>query len=104
MITRLWRGWTTAKNADAYEAFLLNELFPAMAGIPGFRGAEVLRRSDGDEVAFITLTRFDSMAAIRAFAGDDVEVPVLEPEALRLLSRYDDRAAHFDTITAKPLQ
>jgi hypothetical protein len=56
-----------------------------------------LRRADGGEVAFVTLTRFDSLDDIRAFAGDDYEVPVLEPQALALLSRYDERALHFDT-------
>jgi antibiotic biosynthesis monooxygenase (ABM) superfamily enzyme len=99
MITRLWRGWTTVDNADAYERFLLRELFPSMRGIPGFRGADILRRLEHDEVAFITLTRFDSVAAIQAFAGDDYETPVLEPQALALLDRYEPRALHFDTAT-----
>jgi antibiotic biosynthesis monooxygenase (ABM) superfamily enzyme len=97
MITRLWRGWTAVQDADAYERFLLSELFPSMRGIPGFRGADVLRRRDGDEVAFVTLTRFDSLDAIRAFAGADYETPVLEPTALALLSRYDERAQHYET-------
>ena len=78
-ITRMWRGWTAPENADAYERFLLEELFPSMREIPGFRGADVLRRRDGDEVAFVTLTRFDSLDAVRAFAGEHYEVPVLEP-------------------------
>jgi hypothetical protein len=95
-ITRIWRGWTRVEDADAYERFLLDELFPSMRGIAGFEGAEVLRRRDGDEVAFVTLTRFDSLDAVRAFAGDDYEVPVLEPPALALLSRHDDRAVHYD--------
>ena len=56
----------------------------------------MLRRADGDEVAFVTLTRFDSLDAVRAFAGDDFEVPVLEPAALALLSRHDERAVHYD--------
>lgn len=99
MITRLWRGWTIIDNADAYERFLLNELFPSMRRIPGFRGADVLRRAENGEVAFVTLTRFDSVDAIRAFAGDDYETPVLEPQALALLSRYEQRALHFDTAT-----
>jgi antibiotic biosynthesis monooxygenase (ABM) superfamily enzyme len=99
MITRLWRGWTAAEDADAYQRFLLTELFPSMREIPGFRGAEVLRRPDGGEVAFVTLTRFDSLEAIRAFAGGDYEMPVLEPRALALLSRYDERALHFDTAS-----
>jgi antibiotic biosynthesis monooxygenase (ABM) superfamily enzyme len=99
MITRLWRGWTTVENADAYERFLLCDLLPSMREIPGFRGADVLRRLEHDEVAFITLTRFDSLAAIKAFAGDDYETPVLEPQALALLARYERRALHFDTAT-----
>jgi antibiotic biosynthesis monooxygenase (ABM) superfamily enzyme len=99
MITRLWRGWTTVDNADAYERFLLEELFPSMREIPGFRGADILRRLEHDEVAFITLTRFDSLGAIQAFAGDDYETPVLEPQALALLARYERRALHFETAT-----
>lgn len=102
MITRVWRGWTAAGDADAYERFLLDELFPAMRGIAGFRGAEILRRPDGDEVAFVTLTRFESLAAVRAFAGEHHEIPVLEPQALALLSRYEDRAEHFDTASFVP--
>ena len=99
MITRMWRGWTATDDADAYERVLLGELFPSMRSIPGFRGAEVLRRAENTEVAFVTLTRFDSLDAIRAFAGEHYETPVLEPEALALLSRYDQRAVHFDTAT-----
>jgi len=99
MITRLWCGWTAIDNADAYEQFLLGELFPSMRDIPGFRGADVLRRAEDDEVAFVTLTRFDSVDAIRAFAGDEYETPVIEPQALTLLSRYDQQALHFDTAT-----
>jgi heme-degrading monooxygenase HmoA len=97
MITRMWRGWTASEDADAYAAFLLGELFPAMRRIDGFRGADLLRRDDGREVAFVTLTRFDSLEAIRAFAGEDYETPVLEPQALALLSRYDERAVHYET-------
>jgi len=97
MITRLWRGWTASADADAYERFLLTELFPSMRSIPGFRGADVLRHDEQDETAFVTLTRFDTLDAIRAFAGDHYETPVLEPTARALLSRYDQRAQHFTT-------
>jgi antibiotic biosynthesis monooxygenase len=93
----MWRGWTAPENADAYQRFLVDHLFPAMREIEGFRGADVLRRDDGNEVAFVTLTRFDSLDAIKAFAGEGYEQPVLEPRALELLSRYDGRAEHFDT-------
>jgi antibiotic biosynthesis monooxygenase (ABM) superfamily enzyme len=97
MITRLWRGWTSTENADAYARFLVTELFPQMRTICGFLGADVLRRAEQDEVAFVTLTRFDTLDAIRAFAGEDYETPVLEPTALALLVRYDKRAQHFET-------
>jgi antibiotic biosynthesis monooxygenase (ABM) superfamily enzyme len=97
MITRLWRGWTLPENADAYERFLLTELFPAMRDIPGFHNADVLRRDDGGEVAFVTLTRFDGLEAIRGFAGEDYETAVIEPKARTLLSRYDERAQHYGT-------
>jgi antibiotic biosynthesis monooxygenase (ABM) superfamily enzyme len=97
MITRLWRGWTSPDNADAYESFLIDELFPSMRSIPGFRDADVLRRDDGEEVAFVTLTRFESLEAIREFAGKEYEKPVLEPEALALLARYEERALHYAT-------
>jgi antibiotic biosynthesis monooxygenase (ABM) superfamily enzyme len=99
VITRLWRGWTAIEDADAYQQFLLSELFPSMRSIPGFRGADVLRRPEGEEVAFVTLTRFESLNDIREFAGDDSDVAVLEPQAVALLSRYDERALHFDTAS-----
>jgi antibiotic biosynthesis monooxygenase (ABM) superfamily enzyme len=102
VITRLWRGWTAHGHADAYENFLITELFPSMHAIAGFRDADVLRRDAGDEVEFVTLTRFDSLQAIRAFAGEDYETPVLEPQALALLSRYEDRALHFETTPFRP--
>lgn len=97
MITRMWRGWTTPANAGAYEQFLLRELFPSLRAIPGFRGAEVLHRVDGDEVAFVTLTRFESLESVSVFAGDPVTRPVIEPRAAELLCRYDEHATHFET-------
>jgi antibiotic biosynthesis monooxygenase (ABM) superfamily enzyme len=105
VITRVWRGWTAAADAEAYTSFLLDELFPSMRAIDGFLGAEVLQRPDGDEVAFITLTRFASLDAIIAFAGAAYETPVLEPRALELLSRHEPRAEHYATqISVPPTQ
>jgi heme-degrading monooxygenase HmoA len=99
VIARVWRGWTAEGDADAYERFLRTELFPEVARLEGFGGAHILRRPAPDaEVEFVTVTLFASLEAVRAFAGEDYETPVIEPEAQRLLSHYEDRAVHYDAV------
>jgi heme-degrading monooxygenase HmoA len=102
MITRMWRGWTARSDADAYERFLRTELFPEVARLPGFVAARILRRHVDDEEEFVTLVTFESLDAVRAFAGEDYEAPVIEPEAQRLLSRYEDRALHYSVVDFTP--
>ena len=68
-----------------------------MRSISGFLGADVLRRLDGEEAAFITLKRFRRFDGISAFVGDPVDVPVIEPRAAELLVRFDERAQHYET-------
>jgi heme-degrading monooxygenase HmoA len=98
VIARLWHGWTSRQDADAYERFLRQRMFPSMHRVPGFLGAELLRRTDGDEIAFVTITRFESLDSVRAFAGTDYERAVIEPEAKALLTRHDDRSTHYDVV------
>ena len=98
MIARLWRGWTAPENADAYEEFLRTKMFPSIHRVPGYLGADLLRRKDGDEVAFVTITRFESLESVRAFAGEDYEQAVVEPEARALLSRFDERSEHYEIV------
>ena len=98
MISRLWHGWTTRANADAYETLLRNEVLPGIHRVRGFKGAHVLRRDVKDEVEFVTITRFDSFEAVKEFAGEDYEVAVILPEAHRLLSRFDASSAHYETV------
>ena len=99
MIARMWRGWAgTVENADAYEAFLRDTFLPAATKIDGYHGAQVLRRTVGDEIAFVTVTRFDSLAAIKAFAGEDAERAHVAPRARELLARCDERAVHFEIV------
>jgi len=98
MIARLWHGWTLPENADAYEAMLRSHILPGIHRVEGYRGAHLLRRDLGRETEFVTLTLFDSMAAVRAFAGDNYENAVIVPEARKLLSRYDATSAHYETL------
>jgi antibiotic biosynthesis monooxygenase (ABM) superfamily enzyme len=94
----MWHGWTSQENADAYERFLREHMFPSIHRVPGFLGADLLRRADGDEIAFVTITRFESLESVRAFAGEDYEQAVIEPKARALLSRHDDRSVHFEVV------
>lgn len=98
MIVRLWHGWTMPANADAYERLLQQEIFRGIErrGIPGYRGIELLRRPVGGEIEFVTVMRFDSLDAVRAFAGEDYEVAVVPPAARELLGRFDARSAHYE--------
>lgn len=98
MICRVWHGWTTPEKADPYEHLLRSEVFHGIAGrrIPGFHGIELLRRDGGDQTEFVTLMWFDSIDAVRAFAGQDYEVAVVPPAARALLLRFDERSAHYD--------
>ena len=98
MISRMWHGWTKPEHADAYEAMLRSEILPGIRRVPGFRGAMLLRRTDGAEVEFVTITRFDDMNAVRAFAGEDYERAVIAPDARPLLSHFDERSAHYHTV------
>ena len=98
MMGRIWHGWTTQADADAYEALLKSEIFTGIESrqIPGYRGIHLFRRDLGDEVEFITLMWFESLEAVRSFAGDDYEVAVVPPEARALLSRFDERSQHYE--------
>jgi antibiotic biosynthesis monooxygenase (ABM) superfamily enzyme len=98
MISRIWHGWTTHANADAYEALLRAEIFVSIQQrqIPGYRGIQLLRRNLGSEVEFVPIMRFDSIEATRVFAGEDYEKAVVPEKARALLSRYDARSQHYE--------
>ena len=96
MIERVWRGWIAPDKADAYACFLRDDFLPAAHAIPGYRGARVLRREQDGEVEFLVITHFDSLDAIRAFAGEDPEQAHVAPAARALLDRWEERVAHYE--------
>lgn len=98
MIARVWHGWTSPGDADAYEALLRSEILPGIHRVDGYRGASLLRRTAGSEVEFVTITLFDALDAVRAFAGEDFEVAVVPAAARALLARFDERSAHYDLL------
>ena len=100
MIMRIWRGWTTHENADAYEALLSGTVLPGIAArnLTGYHGAYLLRRELEDETEFVTVMLFDSLDDVRRFAGDDYETAYVPPEARAVLARFDERSAHYRTL------
>lgn len=99
MIGRIWHGWTTPENADRYESLLKSEIFPGVEAkaVDGYRGIELFRRRLDDEVEFITIMRFESWDAVKAFAGDDYETAYIPPKDRDLLARFDARSAHYES-------
>jgi heme-degrading monooxygenase HmoA len=98
MIVRIWHGWTTPADAAKYEALLKEEVFVGIEDrhIEGFRDIQLLRREAGSEVEFVTLMRFDSLEAVREFAGEDYEAAVVPQSARAVLSRFDARSQHYE--------
>ena len=99
MICRMWRGWTTLANANDYDGYLQNELFPRLErelAEHGYRGYHVLRLPRNDEVEFVTMVWFETWRSVQSFAGKDSEVPVISEKAQKLLSRYSDRCDHYE--------
>jgi heme-degrading monooxygenase HmoA len=98
MISRVWHGYTTPEDADTYERLLREEIFTGIAGrnIQGFREIQLFRRPIDGEVEFVTVMWFDSLDAVRTFAGDDYDLAVVPAAARAVLSRFDERSQHYE--------
>jgi heme-degrading monooxygenase HmoA len=103
MISRIWHGWTTPDNADAYEALLQEEIFVGILNrrIRGFKNIQLLRRQAGPEVEFVTIMLFDSLDAVREFAGEDYETAVVPAKARAVLSQFDARSQHYQVVAER---
>lgn len=106
MICRIWHGWTSEDNADPYERLLRDEIVVGIIRrqITGFRAIDILRRSVPGGAEFVTMMWFDSIEAVRNFAGPDDEIAVVPAEGRRLLTRFEDRPAHYAVIERQPAQ
>jgi hypothetical protein len=99
MICRMWKGFTARRNADAYESYLRSELFPGLQREltqAGYRGFHLLRLDRDQEVEFVTLVWFRSLDAVRSFAGEAYDIPVISEKAAALLSHFAERCEHYD--------
>lgn len=98
MIIREWRGRASASNIEAYPKHFRTSVLPELRLLPGFRGAYLSRRDLGAQVEFLVLTRWESLDAIRAFAGDEPGRAVVEPGAVAALIEFDPFVTHYDVI------
>ena len=98
MILRIWRGRAEPDRADAYPRHFHEQVVPDLRDVAGFLGAHLVQRDVGDDIEFTVLTRWASMEAIQAFAGDRVSTAVVEPGAVAALRDYDTEVEHHEVV------
>ncbi len=103
MISRIWHGYTTEADADAYENLLRKEIFVGIGNrrIQGYRGIQLLKRRKDTEIEFVTIMLFESIDAVRKFAGNDYEQAVVPPAARKLLTHFDEKSQHYEVVSAQ---
>ena len=99
MIVRLWKGRATQNRRDAYVEHFNTEVLPDLNALEGFLGARLMRRTVGDGVEFLVMTEWDSLEAIKRFAGEDYEKAVVEPSAVAALESFDETVIHYEVVT-----
>lgn len=102
MIVRVWQATAERDRRDAYPEHFRRRVVPELRAVPGFLGADLLSRDTGDAVEFTVLTRWQSMDAIREFAGDDPSRAVVDPAAAAVLRSFERRVTHYDVIARVP--
>ena len=100
MITRIWHGRTSRARADDYSAFLTMRAIPDYRETEGNLDATILRRDEGEVSHFLTITRWESEAAIRAFAGEEVLKATYYPRARAFLLEFEPEVRHYQVVAA----
>ena len=98
MIARIWRGAVRADDAAAYASYIQQTGVEGYQKTPGNHGAWVLRRTEGDQAEFVTVSFWESREAIESFAGQDIENAVFYPEDERFLVERDLTVRHYEVV------
>jgi heme-degrading monooxygenase HmoA len=98
VIARIWHGWAPGDRADDYQRHYESGVADSLLAVRGFRGAQLLRRNEGGEVVFTSITWFTDLNAVRDFAGDDYEAAVVDDAGAQALNRWDERVAHHEVV------
>jgi heme-degrading monooxygenase HmoA len=99
MIARIWKGAVRRGDGDDYARYMRETGVAAYARTPGNRGVWMLRRDVEDRTEFVMFTLWDSLAAVKAFAGEDYETAVFYPEDDRFLVERDLTTSHYEVDT-----
>ena len=100
MIARVWHGEVPVEKADEYHEYLLSTGVADLRATPGNRGVYVVRRFKNGNARFTMISLWDSLEAIRVFAGDDEEVARYYPEDSDYLIELAPTVSHYDVLTA----
>lgn len=98
MIARVWSAQTTQIQASDYVEHLKSQVLPSLRTTDGFEGAMLLQRSIRSGIEILVITFWQSVDAIRGFAGDDLEGAVIADEAATLLTQFDRRVRHYEVV------
>ena len=99
-ISRHWKGVAKPKEADKYIHHLQSDTFPKLAKINGFISASILRRSIRNGTEFLIVTTWQSIEAIRRFAGESASTAVVPPSVQAMMVEYDTEVAHYEIVEA----
>jgi heme-degrading monooxygenase HmoA len=102
MIARLWHGRVPAAKAASYRAFLAAHAVPDYQSVRGNLAVHILERAEGDVVHFVTLTFWESLSAIRAFAGEDISVAKYYPQDREYLLEFEPTVVHYEVVGGGP--
>lgn len=99
LIARIWKGWTSLENAAKYERLFKEEILPRVTqGIDGHISTNLLRRANQDEVEFTTIFWFESMDAVKQFAGEHFHYAVVPDEVRKLMTRFEESVQHHEAV------
>jgi heme-degrading monooxygenase HmoA len=97
-IARIWRGRTLASKADEYARYLDTNGIAKIRATPGNRGVTVLRRTDGDKAEFVVISIWESIDAVKNFAGADYQKTVILPRDREYLIEVEPDVLHYEIV------
>lgn len=98
MIVRTWRCRPHADQVDVYYDYLTGTVFAGLTKIQGHRGAQLLRRDTEGQVEFVAVSYWDTVAAIKEYAGENIDLAMVKPEARLMLAWFDEAVYHYDLL------